>query len=165
MCIPILLSYIFLLKSTSFPPPFHFWGGVGGGGVDGCFLFVIRGSVGNSRLSPYQCQNAACSSDFFSLAGRLCSGGLRFDWANLIFADFFIVSGRDDLPSDAGKKIFSDLFWNANLSLRLNKDFRSCSPKWLLDRNNYKRFPFCPWMWRFPAMFSHYHFLAFLTGC
>jgi len=27
------------------------------------------------------------------------------------------------------------------------------SPKYLLDLNNCKQFPFCLWMWRFPAMY------------
>ena len=41
------------------------------------------------------------------------------------------------------------------------------SPKVLLDRNNYKRFSFCPWLWRFPAMFCHAgpSSLPFLAGC
>ena len=31
----------------------------------------------------------------FSLTGRLCSGEKRFDWANVIFAAYFILRGRD----------------------------------------------------------------------
>ena len=32
---------------------------------------------------------------FFSLRGRLCSGGKHFEWANLIFAAYFILKGHD----------------------------------------------------------------------
>ena len=32
---------------------------------------------------------------FFSLTDRLGSGGKRFDWANVIFAAYFILRGRD----------------------------------------------------------------------
>ena len=155
MCIAILLSYsISFSNQHHFPLNFTFEGG----GGDGWFGLCKKG-VGRQLTTFTLSMSKCCLFQwfFFSLAGRLCSGGLRFDWANLIFADFFIVSGWDDLPSDIGDKIFSDFFWNANLSLRLNKDFRSCSPKCLLDGINYKRFSFCPWMWRFPAMFSHYH--------
>ena len=31
----------------------------------------------------------------FSLMGRLCSGGKRFDSASVIFAAYFILRGRD----------------------------------------------------------------------
>ena len=36
------------------------------------------------------------SMTFFSLvAGRLCSGGKHFDLDNVIFPDYFILSGRN----------------------------------------------------------------------
>ena len=31
------------------------------------------------------CQNAACSNELFSLSGRLCFGGKRFDRGNVNF--------------------------------------------------------------------------------
>ena len=40
---------------------------------------VKTGSVGNNGLLPH----AKMLLDFFSLVGRLCSGGKRFDWANV----------------------------------------------------------------------------------
>ena len=58
-------------------------------------------------------KNAAFSNEFFSLAGRICSGGFSFNWENVTFATCFILSGCDthisavifsgsrDLPSDA----------------------------------------------------------------
>ena len=51
-------------------------------------------SVGNTRLllMPKCC---LFQWIFFSLTGRLCSGGKRFDWANVIFAAYFILRGRD----------------------------------------------------------------------
>ena len=41
--------------------------------------------------------------------------------------------------------------------MRLNKGFGlfNFSGDCLLDLNNFKRFSFSPWMWRFPAMFCH----------
>ena len=36
----------------------------------GDLVSVKRGSVGNSQLSSYQCQNAACSNDFFFSGGQ-----------------------------------------------------------------------------------------------
>ena len=52
--------------------------------------------------------------------------------------------------------------------LRLNKGFGlfNFSGDCLLDLNNFKRFSFWPWMWRFPAMFCHAgpSSLAFLAG-
>ena len=41
------------------------------------------------------CQNAAFSNELFSLAGRLCSGRFSSNWANVFFAAFFILWGRD----------------------------------------------------------------------
>ena len=40
-------------------------------------------------------KNAAFSNDFFSLAGRICSGGFSFNWENVTFAACFILSGCD----------------------------------------------------------------------
>ena len=67
------------------------------------------------------CQNAACSNECISsLTGRLYSGGKRFDWANLIFAAYFILRGRDKhinylrLLFLVGM-IFFDVFWNGKL--------------------------------------------------
>ena len=129
------------------------------------------------------CQNAACSNEFiFPLKGRLCSGGKGFDWANLIFAAYFIlrgrdthtgywfsavfVSGRHDLPSYA--RAFSLTSYEMlNSSLWINKGFRLFNFSKILDLHNYKRFYFCPWMLRFPAMFCHAGpcSLAFLARC
>ena len=47
---------------------------------------VKTGSVGNTRLLCHE---------FLSLAGRLCSGGKRFDRANLVFAAYFILRGHE----------------------------------------------------------------------
>ena len=33
--------------------------------------------------------------NFFSLTGRLCFGGKRFDGANVIFSVYFILKGHD----------------------------------------------------------------------
>ena len=40
-------------------------------------------------------KNAAFSNEFFSLAGRICSGGFSFNWENVTFATCFILSGCD----------------------------------------------------------------------
>ena len=40
-------------------------------------------------------KNAAFSNEFFSLAGRICSGGFSFNWENVTFAACFILSGCD----------------------------------------------------------------------
>ena len=55
-----------------------------------------------------------------------------------------------DSPS-AAWLFFLTPFEMLSSSLRLNKGFRFSliSPKCLLELNNYKRFCFCPWMWRF----------------
>ena len=45
--------------------------------------FKCKNGVGRQQWTFTSCQNAACSDDFFSLVGRLCSGGKRFDWANV----------------------------------------------------------------------------------
>ena len=106
----------------------------------------------------------------FSPVGRLCSGGKRFGWANVIFAAY--ISYWEVMTHIL---IFCGYcFWTAWLpfgarafpltsfemqcsSLPLNKGFRlfNCFPKCLLDPNNYKQFSFSPWMWRFPTMFCH----------
>ena len=54
---------------------------------------VERGSVGNIRLSP-RAKMLFVPMIFFSLAGWLCSGGRSFDWANVIFAAYFVMRGR-----------------------------------------------------------------------
>ena len=92
----------------------------------------------------------------FSLAGRLCSGGKRFDWANVIFSAYFIlighethwfsvdiVSGRHDLPFDARAFPLTSFEMQCSSS-QLNKGFRLFNffPKFLLDS-------FSPCMWRF----------------
>ena len=51
------------------------------------------GSEGNTRLFPHAKMLFVPIN--FSLMGRLCSGEKRFDLANLIFADYFILRGRD----------------------------------------------------------------------
>ena len=40
-------------------------------------------------------KDAAFSNEFFSLAGRICSGGFIFNWENVTFAAYFILSGCD----------------------------------------------------------------------
>ena len=134
-----------------------------------CIFSINSGSIGNTRLLT-SCQNAGCSNEFiFSLTGRLCSGGKHFDWANLIFAAYFILTGRDthtgywfsgvivsgqhDLPSYA--RAFSlTSFEMLNSSLRLNKGFRLFNFSKVLDLHNYryKRFSFCLGMRWFPAL-------------
>ena len=81
-------------------------------------ILSVKKGVGRQHTTFTSCQNAACCNIFFSfsLTGRLCSGGKRFDWSNVILAAYFrlrgsdthiqwfsavIVSGRHDLPSDA----------------------------------------------------------------
>ena len=50
-------------------------------------------SVGNT---PLLLMPKCCLFQWiFSLTGRLCSGGRRFDWANVIFAAYFTLRGRD----------------------------------------------------------------------
>ena len=76
----------------------------------------VKKGVDRQHTTFTSCQNAACSNNLFSfsLTGRLCSGGKRCDWSNVIFAAYYterswhaywfsvvIVSGRHDLPSDA----------------------------------------------------------------
>ena len=41
--------------------------------------------IGRQHMTFTSCQNAACSNELFSLSGRLCFGGKRFDWANMNF--------------------------------------------------------------------------------
>ena len=61
-----------------------------------CYLCFPRPQgVGRQHATFTSCQNAACFNEFtFSLTGRLCSGGKRFDWENLIFAAYFTLRGR-----------------------------------------------------------------------
>ena len=41
------------------------------------------------HTTPTSCQNAACSNELFSLTGRSCFGGKRFDYANVNFCLLF----------------------------------------------------------------------------
>ena len=106
----------------------------------------------------------------FSAVGRLCSGGKRFGWANVIFAAYIsywevmthilIFCGycfwSTWLPFGARAFPLTSFEMQCS-SLQLNKGFRlfNCFPKCLLDPNNYKQFSFSRWMWRFPTMFCH----------
>ena len=60
-----------------------------------CNQFCVskRGLVGNTQLFPHAKMLLVPMS--FSPVGRLCSRGLSFDWANLIFATYFIPRGCD----------------------------------------------------------------------
>ena len=60
-------------------------------------ILSVKKGVGRQHTTFTSCQNAACSNIFFSfsLTGRLCSGGKRFDWSNVIFAAYFRLRGRD----------------------------------------------------------------------
>ena len=68
----------------------------------------------NSRINTwtkwkksFKCKNGVCRQHrtivpkcclfqwIFSPAGRLCSRGKRFEWANVIFAAYFILRGHD----------------------------------------------------------------------
>ena len=53
--------------------------------------FASKKGVGRQQTAFTSCQNTAFSNEFFSLAGRLCSGGFSFKWANVILAAFFIL--------------------------------------------------------------------------
>ena len=88
---------------------------------------VKRGSVGNTRLKPHA-KMLLVPMNFFSLTGKLCSGGKRFHQANVIFVAYFIQRGRDTHIDLARlhcfwsawialwcKSIFFDLFWNVKL--------------------------------------------------
>ena len=100
-------------------------------------------------------------------------GRKTFWLSKLIFADYFILRGRDThidfLRLLCLVGIFFDLFWNVKLFNAAKLRVLGCliSSKCLLDLNNYKRFSFCPWKWRFPVMFCHVGLssLAFLAGC
>ena len=83
----------------------------------------------------------------------------------LIFCGFCFWSAWL-MPSHA--RAFSlTSFEMLNSSLQLNKGFRLFNFSKILDLHNYKRFYFCPWMLRFPAMFCHAGpcSLAFLARC
>ena len=65
----------------------------------GCFARrtwkrIKSGSVGNTRLLPHG-RMLLVPMVFSSPTSRLCSGGKLFDWANVIFAAYFILRGRD----------------------------------------------------------------------
>ena len=46
--------------------------------------YLARG-IGRKHTTFTSCQNAACSNELFSLSGRLCFRGKRFDLANMNF--------------------------------------------------------------------------------
>ena len=54
---------------------------------------VKRGSVGNTWL--WYLGSKCCLFQWLFFSGGLRSGGLSFNWANVIFAAYFIMSGRD----------------------------------------------------------------------
>ena len=60
-----------------------------------CEMVVVKKGVSRQHTTFTSCQKAACSNEFFSLAGRLCSGGKSFGLANAIFAAYFTLRGRD----------------------------------------------------------------------
>ena len=72
---------------------------------------------------------------FVSLTGRLRVGGKRFDWANVIFAAYFILRGRDNHIVTAViffwlarfalwcKSIFFDLFLSVKLFIFMAAKF------------------------------------------
>ena len=112
-----------------------------------CIFIIKRGSEGNTRLLPHA-KMLLRFQWIFSVTGRSCSGEKRFDWANLFFADYFILRGRDThidflrLLCLVGiwfalwcKSIFFDLFWNVNLFNAAKLRVLGCliSPKCLLD--------------------------------
>ena len=93
-----------------------------------------RGSLGNIRLSP-RAKMLFVPIFFFSLAGILCSGGLSFDWANVVWRLFHnerslhaywfsaVIAGRYDLPSY--ERAFSlTSYETESSSLQLSKGFR-----------------------------------------
>ena len=108
-------------------------------------MICVKKGVGRQHTTFTSCQNVACSNTFFSfsLTGRLCSGGKRFDWSNVIFAAYFklrghdthidflrslFVSGCHDLPSDA--RVF--FLW----PLLKCKVLRSASWIWIIKSVN-----------------------------
>ena len=45
-----------------------------------CYLACVKlTGIGRQHTTFTSCQNAACSNELFSLSGRLCFGGKRFD--------------------------------------------------------------------------------------
>ena len=139
----------------------------------------VRASAQSGHF--YSCQNAACSNKFFSLTGRLCSGGKRFDWANVIFVAYFILRGRDMHINFLRLLFMVDMICPLMQEHFLRPLSKSKAHQCgeirvlgclisqaicLLDLNNFKRFSFWPWMWCFPAMFCHAgpSSLAFLAG-
>ena len=126
-----------------------------------CAFMMPNRAFGRQDTTFTLCQNAACSNKLFSLTGRLSFGEKRFDWENVKFATFFILSGRDTctdfLPLLKYKALHCG--WLRVLGCVI-------SPKCLLDLNNSKPVSFCPWMSLFPAMFCHAgpSSLAFLAG-
>ena len=57
--------------------------------------FVCKKGVGRQHATFTSCQKYCLFRWVFSLAGRLCPGGLSFDWKNVIFAAYFKLRGRD----------------------------------------------------------------------
>ena len=128
---------------------------------------VLKRGIDRKHTTFTSCQNAACSNELFSLSGRLCFGGKRFDWAKVNFGRFLNI-------------FHTERSWHAYwfslvgmISPLMQEHFhfsplKKCKvlycgwlrvlgclifPKCLLDLNNSKRFSLCPWMWLFPARF------------
>ena len=57
--------------------------------------FVCKKGVGRQHTTFTSCQKYCLFRWVFSLAGRLCPGGLSFDWKKVIFAAYFKLRGRD----------------------------------------------------------------------
>ena len=127
-------------------------------------------AVGNTRLLLHA-KMLLFPINFFLWRVDYTTGGKRFDWANVIsylvrswHAYWFsaaVVSGRHDLPFDT--RAFPLTFFEMQCSsLRPNRCFRLFNFLHL-DPNNYKRFSFSPWMWRFSTMFCHAITTAYLA--
>ena len=135
------------------------------------------GSTGLSDLMPKCC----LFQWIFSLSGRLCSEGKRFDWANVIFfcrlfhtekswhAYWFtavIVSGRHDLASDARAFPLTSFEMQPSL-LRLNKGLKLFN---FLQSNSWVRIIISDFPsvrecngFSFPTMFCHTITTAYLA--
>ena len=101
--------------------------------------------VGRQHTTSTSWQNDACSNELFSLTGRLCVGGKRFDWPNVTFCLLFYT----ERSWHAFKCKALHCGWLRGLDCLI-------SPKWLLDLNRSNPFFSCPWsMSLFPAMFCH----------
>ena len=52
-----------------------------------CYLAWLKRGIGRKNTTQFtSCKNASCSIELFSLSGRFCFGGKRFDWANVSFS-------------------------------------------------------------------------------